>query len=374
MKQIPEEQKTQSMETKRRSMKKRCVVVVLACVLVLSAALTAGAFAASPVSATLRPDLTICIDGAARDFYNAQGKEVHPILYKGTTYLPIRAIGEIMGKNVNWDETTGTATLSGERITGSVAGTPDTGAKSADVTVYLCPEYHIVIDGTERQFADVNGKRVDPVVYNGSIYLPIRAIGEIMGRNVSWDGKTGTVELTASTGSTVTDFDTATPSPAPSTGTTETSAVTAEQAKQIALDHAGVKAADAVFYKTERERENGRLVYEVEFVVVSGSKVSEYDYEIDASTGKILSFDYDIESYAPTTSGTAAVSVDTAKQTVLARVPGATAADIREWEYDYDDGRAEYEGEIIYNGMEYEFTVDASTGKITEWKEEPLGR
>ena len=62
------------------------------------------------------------------------------------------------------------------------------------------------------------------------------------------------------------------------------------------------------------------------------------------------------------------------KQAVLARVPGATEQDIREWEFDRDDGRYEYEGEIIYGGYEYEFTIDASTGHITEWKTEPWRR
>ena len=50
------------------------------------------------VTAYLSPDLSIVVDGSYRTFYNAVGQEVHPILYGGTTYLPIRAIGELMGK------------------------------------------------------------------------------------------------------------------------------------------------------------------------------------------------------------------------------------------------------------------------------------
>ena len=66
-------------------------------------ALAANASAAT--SAQLRPDMTIIIDGAEQTFYNAQGQEVHPILCGGTTYLPLRAIGEVMGKNVDWNQT-----------------------------------------------------------------------------------------------------------------------------------------------------------------------------------------------------------------------------------------------------------------------------
>ena len=51
---------------------------------------------------------------------------------------------------------------------------------------------------------------------------------------------------------------------------------------------------------------------------------------------------------------------------------GATASDIYEWKLDYDDGRPEYEGKIIYDGSEYEFTIDATAGTITEWDAEVI--
>ena len=46
--------------------------------------------------------------------------------------------------------------------------------------------------------------------------------------------------------------------------------------------------------------------------------------------------------------------------------------DICEWKLDYDDGRTEYEGKIIYGGMEYEFTINAATGAVTEWDVESV--
>ena len=69
----------------------------------------------SSLAMRLRPDYTIIIDGAERDFYNAAGQQVHPVAYDGTTYLPVRAIGELMGRNVDWNESTKTVTLSGTR-------------------------------------------------------------------------------------------------------------------------------------------------------------------------------------------------------------------------------------------------------------------
>ena len=54
----------------------------------------------------------------------------------------------------------------------------------------------------------------------------------------------------------------------------------------------------------------------------------------------------------------------------LARVPGATQANVTEFGYDYDHGRLEYEGEIRYNGYEYDFEIDADTGTFTKWEVE----
>ena len=127
------------------------------------------------------------------------------------------------------------------------------------------------------------------------------------------------------------------------------------------------------FVKAEQDYENGKLVYEVEFVTNDGGKVVEYDYEIEAATGSVVSYDYDAENYV-SEKGATTVSVDevTAKQTVLNKVPGATAANIYEWKLDFDDGRWEYDGKIVYNQMEYDFTVDASSGAVTEWDVESI--
>ena len=151
--------------------------------------------------------------------------------------------------------------------------------------------------------------------------------------------------------------------------------ITLEQAKETALKHAGLKADAVTFLKAEQDYENGKLVYEVEFVAGSGNSFMEYDYEIDAATGTVVSYDYDAENYTPQSGNAASgATIDeaTAKQTVLNKVPGATAANIYEWKLDFDDGRWEYDGKIVYNLMEYDFTVDASSGAVTEWGVESI--
>lgn len=155
--------------------------------------------------------------------------------------------------------------------------------------------------------------------------------------------------------------------------------ITVEEAKTIALEHAGLAADAVTFVKAKQDYDDGRLVYEIEFVTTSGKGYLEYDYEIEAATGSVLSYDYDAESYTPqpttTTPSTATgalIDEATAKLTAVDQVPGASTSDIYEWKLDYDDGRGEYEGKIIYNQMEFEFTIDAATGAVIEWDVESI--
>lgn len=73
-------------------------------------------------------------------------------------------------------------------------------------------------------------------------------------------------------------------------------------------------------------------------------------------------------------SNTTMLTEKEAQKIVLEKVPGATEDDIVEFRKDPDNSRAEYEGEIHYNGMEYEFEMNAYDGTILEWNEEPIKR
>ena len=158
-----------------------------------------------------------------------------------------------------------------------------------------------------------------------------------------------------------------------------------EAALEAALADAGVRESDTTRLRVSSEIDDGRKVYEVRFDVEG----TEYDYEISGRDGQILSADTERISTVDTT-GTAdtagttdkeksgnsqnnaealGISIEEAEKIALERVPGASENDIR-IQSDYDDGKYKYEGDIIYDGKEYEFEIDASTGTILEWSEE----
>ncbi|MBQ6370028.1 MAG: PepSY domain-containing protein [Firmicutes bacterium] len=69
-------------------------------------------------------------------------------------------------------------------------------------------------------------------------------------------------------------------------------AIGIDRAGEIALEAAGLSADRVVFSKAKLKRDEGRMIYDIEFYV-TGER--EYEYEIDAYTGEIL--DEDIEPW-----------------------------------------------------------------------------
>ena len=143
-------------------------------------------------------------------------------------------------------------------------------------------------------------------------------------------------------------------------GQQPTTQISEEQAKQIALEHAQIKESDAAFLWAKLDYDDGVLVYDVEFYIAETN--TEYDYEIDA------------ENYTPFQQGAQSgqqITEQEAKQIALAKVSGATERDIR-LHLDYDDGWVLYEGKIIYQNIEYDFSIDAYSGTILEWEAESV--
>lgn len=162
------------------------------------------------------------------------------------------------------------------------------------------------------------------------------------------------------------------------------------------MEDAGLTQTDVTRLRASKDRDDGRTIYEVQFA----NENTEYDYEVEASNGEIMKVDMEEtrqkNSQAQTdqtqtdqtqqgqsdqnnngqnnggqSSAQANVQVaqEEAVKLALDRVPGSTEQDLR-IELEYDDGYYKYEGDIIYNQIEYEFEIDANTGAFLEWSEE----
>ena len=66
------------------------------------------------------------------------------------------------------------------------------GTKTIDVTYRDIKVYK---DGVLTNLVDGNGTKVEPFIYNGTTYLPVRGACQLAGMDVEWDGKTSSVYL-----------------------------------------------------------------------------------------------------------------------------------------------------------------------------------
>ena len=141
--------------------------------------------------------------------------------------------------------------------------------------------------------------------------------------------------------------------------------ITAEKAQEIAYADAGVKSSQAELKKCNLDEDDGEWLYEVEF----RSGKNEYEYEIDAKAGKILSRDMEVKESSGATSGVAVSgSLITAEkaQEIACSDAGVKSSqvELKKCNLDEDDGEWLYEVEFRSGQNEYEYEIDAKTGKI----------
>ena len=242
-------------------------------VVALAALLTVGAAAASSavrqkITAELRPDITLKVNGEVQELKKGDGKELYAITYNGTTYLPVRAVGEAVGMEVRWDSKSQTVSLTGEsrkpavseddgyisREKAEAAALKDAGVKRADVTF-------------EKSKLDRDGDRA---VYDIEFYSAEKEY------DYEIDALTGEILKREQ-------------EPRQTSGASGQSLIGVEKAKKLAAEHAGLTVSQAKFTECELDRDDGRVVYELEFRCGG----EEYEYTVDACSGAILEAERD---------------------------------------------------------------------------------
>ena len=314
--------------------------------LLLIMCLCATAFAASRRTIDVEDGVGLSINGAVFIPRDVTGRQVPVFLYSGTTYVPVRAISEALGLDVRFDSANRMVQLTTQDRLLTQGG-----ASGSYISAERAKEIALADAGLKEGAAiflkvklemDDGRYQYDVEFYSGSVGYDYE-IDAITGKILSMDQE-------------LDDF--IVPGSPSGSGT-----ISADQAKEIALADAGVSAGSAVFTKTKLDRDDGRMVYEVEFY----SGTTEYEYKIDAATGKILSAERDTNgSAAPGGStGAGTISADRAKEIALADAGvSAGGAVFTKVKLDWDDGRTVYKVEFYAGSMEYEYEISAETGSI----------
>lgn len=207
-------------------MKKRTILLLSAIISLSAAAGAAAVEGIREIKAQLRSDFTVKIDNNVKHFKNADGEDVYPILYEGTTYLPIRSIGELMGKTVVWYED--------EKII-ELADPTESTVTDADIIVNTDSSDNAVNTKHSKKESDKAVKSDNNQIQDTSAFI------------------------------------------------------SKDKAKQIVLEKAGFNADEVTFKKINLDKEKQGYVYEIEF----RKGFLEYEAEILAEDGTVISWETD---------------------------------------------------------------------------------
>ncbi|MBR6401390.1 MAG: copper amine oxidase N-terminal domain-containing protein [Firmicutes bacterium] len=115
-------------------------------------------------------DVKVFVDGEQIIF-----PDVQPTIIESRTYVPLRGVFEKLGYNIEWDDSTKTAALTNEKT-----------AVYANVN-----DLRIETDSYRRAV----GNGLYPIIIDGRMMLPVRAISEASGCDVTWDANTHSVGI-----------------------------------------------------------------------------------------------------------------------------------------------------------------------------------
>ena len=174
----------------------------LALCLAMVCALPAGAEAAPR---TVRAQIwnwgNVTVEETPICFADETNTRARLLVWEGSVYLPLQTAGEWLGGTPEWDEAAGELRLStgGEpyyrhQYLEQPAPPEDPESVYAQldldrangVEVTLRPDMAVLLDGEEVSLADAQGKPLYPMVFRGVVYLPLRAVGELCGKQVLW--------------------------------------------------------------------------------------------------------------------------------------------------------------------------------------------
>lgn len=138
-----------------------------------------------------------------------------------------------------------------------------------------------------------------------------------------------------------------------------------EEAKRIVLENANVTLDEVTITKAKLDFEKGAYVYEIEFK----KGTTEYEYEINAVTGAVINVEIERNEDDDDIPVGQYISVEEAKRIATAHA-GVTDAVFEKAELEVEHGVVIYEVEFTSGGYEYEYEINATTGKIIKQEKE----
>lgn len=174
-------------------MKKGIGAVLLLTLLFVNVPAAAGEEAVFEV----RNDFTVLFEGIPFTAYDINGKKVPPLYRGGTTYLPVRALAKLAGGTVAWDGGAREIRIKNTMKIPCVfaEGTKEALFSENEITGSIERNVKVFYNNEEFVPRDVNGTAIPPMIADGTTYLPVRAVCEMAGMQVQWNGEKKEISL-----------------------------------------------------------------------------------------------------------------------------------------------------------------------------------
>ena len=183
-------------------MKRRCFGFALALAVAVSS-LSAPAFAAEEqtVCASVNHTSIIINGGDDAGLLCAPGKSIPPITYNGTVYVPLYTVGLWLGANVAYDQNARAVHIVSNGAEPVYYSRFDFNHMNVEwqlgneqmrydwkngVYVQFLPDVTVTVNGQAETFVNALGEPVYPLLFRGSVYLPVRSVAGWMGKQVQW--------------------------------------------------------------------------------------------------------------------------------------------------------------------------------------------
>ncbi len=137
-----------------------CVAAILTC--------TISAFAAN-INVEIG-GIKVFWDGVEKNLTNAKGEKVEPMIYDGTTYVPVRAMSNLLGKDVYWDQAT-TSVYVGERPVAKTTSIVD-----MEENINGSASWWYILQGKDASFTLKNKEVICENLLNSNLYQKPEAI------------------------------------------------------------------------------------------------------------------------------------------------------------------------------------------------------
>ncbi|MFF2886116.1 stalk domain-containing protein [Paenibacillus sp. NPDC057967] len=158
------------------------------------------------------------------------------------------------------------------------------GTNLQKITANLNHGISFILDGKTWVPKDTAGKKLPPISYQGSTYLPARALAEATGAEILWNGQTSTITINTSGGTGNSDGDFG--SDLPSTGGSSNTGNTGNENSGNTSSSSGIMKLTTQSATEEKMRAEAQKIIQIYAKALKSGSTKEFDSYIDNYTAE----------------------------------------------------------------------------------------